>query len=169
MKKFFKSKWFIYISYTVVILLLTVLESTPHLFSILGVKPILLLPFALAVAIHKGEVAGAIVGTVCGLMFDISINSPFGAYAFFFLFFGVSVGLLSRLLLQKTWFNHMFLVFVSSLLIQFLDFFFNYILYGYSSVAIIFFTHHFVCVVYNYMFATLIAGPIVVVTTMFFM
>ena len=149
MKKFFKAKWFIYGFYAVMILLLTALESTPHLFEILGVKPVLLLPFALAVAMHKGEVTGATVATVCGLMFDICINSPFGAYAFFFLFFGVSVGLLSRLLLQKTWFNHAFLVFVSSLLIQFLDFFFNYILYGYSGIGVIFLTHHIPCVIYT--------------------
>ena len=149
MKSFFKSKWFIFIFYFVVILVLTALQSTPHLFEIFGVKPMLLLPFALAVAIHKGEIAGAVISIICGLLFDISIASPFGAYAFLFMVFGVGVGLLSRLLLQKAWFNYSVLVFISSFLIQFFDFFFNFILYGYTDIFTIFLTHHLPCAIYT--------------------
>jgi rod shape-determining protein MreD len=148
-KKFFKSKWFLYSFYAVAILILTALQSTPHLFEILSVKPVLLLPFALAAATHKGEVEGAVISIICGILFDISINSPFGAYTFFFMVFGVSAGLLSRFLLQKSWFNFMFIVGISSLLIQFFDFFFNYILVGYSCVGVIFLTHHLLCAIYT--------------------
>ncbi len=149
MKVFLKSKSFLWICYSFLILLMVVFQSTPHLFEILSVKPLFLLAITISIAMEKGEVAGALVGVFGGLLWDMALPSPFGSYGFLFMVFGVVVGLMSRLLLQKTWFNNLFLVFGSVLIIQIIDFFFNYVIFGYSGIASVFFTQHLPCVLYT--------------------
>ena len=149
MKFFLKSRSFLCICYGILILLMVVFQSTPHWFEIFNVKPLFLLALTISIAMEKGEIAGEIVGVISGLLWDMALPSPFGSYGFLFMFFGVVIGLLSRLLLQRTWFNNMFLVFGSVLVIQVIDFFFNYVIFGYTRIATVFLTQHLPCVLYT--------------------
>ncbi len=149
MKAFLKSKTFLWLSYGIIILLFATLQSTPHLFEIFGVKPLLLLAFTISAAIFKGEVMGAVVGVSCGLLWDMALTSPFGGFGFLFMVVGVTVGLLSKFLIQRTWFNNLFLVFTATLIIQSIDFFFNYAIFGYEGSGIVFLTHHLPCTAYT--------------------
>lgn len=149
MKMFLKSKSFLWISYSLLVVLMVIFQSTPHLFEILSVKPLFLLAITIPIAMEKGEIAGAIIGVAGGLLWDMALPSPFGSYGFLFMVFGVIVGLLSRLLLQRTWFNNLFLVFLSVLIIQLIDFFFNYVIFGYVGISKVFFTQHILCVLYT--------------------
>lgn len=149
MKGFLKSKSFLWIAYIVLIVVLTVFQSVPHFFEIFGVKPLFLLALIIPIAMEKGEVVGAVVGVISGLLWDMALPSPFGSYGFLFMCFCVIVGLLSRLLLQRTWFNNLFLVFACVLIIQMIDFFFNYTIFGYEGISKIFFTQHIPCVIYT--------------------
>ncbi len=149
MKTFLKSKSFLWISYAFIILLSMTIQSVPHLFEILGAKPLLLLIIPITAAIYKGEVVGAVCGVSCGLLWDMALTSPFGSYGFLFMVFGVVVGLMSRFLIQRTWFNNLFLVFAGVLIIQTIDFFFNYVIFGYEGVGIVFLTHYIPCIIYT--------------------
>ena len=130
MKGFLKSKSFLCVAYIVLIVILADFQSVPHLFEIFSVKPLFLLSLIITIAMEKGEVAGAVVGVASGLLWDMALPSPFGSYGFLFMCFCVIVGLLSRLLLQRTWFNNLFLVFICVLIIQSIDFFFNYTIFS---------------------------------------
>ena len=64
-------KWGCYILLLVVC---TVVQTTPGLFQFGAAKPLWLLPLGLAVSALEGEFAGAIFGAVCGLMWDSSAS-----------------------------------------------------------------------------------------------
>ena len=67
--------------YTLLMLLCTVLQTTPGLFQFGAAKPLWLLPLALAVAVFEGEFAGALFGAVCGLMWDYTAGRTVGMLA----------------------------------------------------------------------------------------
>ena len=72
-------KW---VCYTLLMLLCTVLQTTPGLFQLGDAKPLWLLPLALAVAVEEDEFAGGIFGAVCGLMWDYTAGRTVGMLAF---------------------------------------------------------------------------------------
>ncbi len=83
-------KWGCYILLLVVC---TVVQTTPGLFQFGAAKPLWLLPLGLAVSALEGEFAGAIFGAVCGLMWDYTAGRTVGMLALemMILCFGVSV------------------------------------------------------------------------------
>ena len=83
-------KWGCYILLLVVC---TVVQTTPGLFQFGAAKPLWLLPLCLAVSAAEGEFAGAIFGAVCGLMWDYTAGRTVGMLALelMILCFGVSV------------------------------------------------------------------------------
>jgi len=80
--------------YVLLILLLYVLQTTPRLFEIYGVKPMLVIPAAIAIAMHEGELTGGIYGAFAGLLCDMGGFGLFGFNGVVFLLAGVSAGLL---------------------------------------------------------------------------
>lgn len=59
-----------YVTYSLLMLVLYVLQSTPQLFSIAGIKPILVFPFAVAVAMFDKQLAGGLFGLFAGILCD---------------------------------------------------------------------------------------------------
>ena len=53
-----------YCTLTVLFLLIYVLQSTPGLFSVLGVKPVLLIPAAITLAMYEGEFSGGLCSII---------------------------------------------------------------------------------------------------------
>ena len=80
-------------------------------------KPLLLLPLAISIAMFEGEWVGGLVAMGCGLLWDMAGEAPFGSYGVLCLVVGVSTGLLLKLLLRNEWFNCLFIVFIASLFI----------------------------------------------------
>ena len=111
-------KW---VCYALLMLLCTVLQTTPGLFQLGSAKPLYLLPLCLAAAVFEGEFAGAIFGAVCGLMWDYTA--------------GRTVGMLSavvQLYLQNTPQNFAALAGGAALLVLACDWLFFYYMPGYS-------------------------------------
>ncbi|MBQ9743414.1 MAG: rod shape-determining protein MreD [Ruminococcus sp.] len=76
-----KLKYLRYIAYIVEILVLYVLSGTPGFMpSIMGVKPIILLPVALTIAVFEGEVPAMLYGALCGALCDIGSGTDLGLY-----------------------------------------------------------------------------------------
>ena len=92
-----------YSIYALLILLLAVLQFTPHFLpKILGNSPIYLLPAVITIAMFEGESAGAGYAVFAGILWDVQTGFAFGANALFLLLIGVAVGLLIQLLFRNT-------------------------------------------------------------------
>lgn len=77
------------------------LQGTPFLFpTVSGMRPELLLPFVVAVAVCEGEVTGGVVGLFAGLLWDLTGMAPFGYHGLFLMAAGIFAGLLVRTLLH---------------------------------------------------------------------
>lgn len=139
-------KWVVLGLFTIIVF---TLQATPSFLEIFGVKPVLLLPLAIAIPMFEGEWAGGFAALGCGLLWDMSSESPFGSYGFLCLVAGVATGLLLRFLLRNEWFNCMFLVFVASLVVFSLEFLFTYAIYSYEDYAQVFFTKHLPMIAYT--------------------
>ena len=67
-----------YVTYSLLILVLYVLQSTPQLFSIAGIKPVLVFPFAVAVAMFDKQLAGGLFGLFAGIPVDFISGHLYG-------------------------------------------------------------------------------------------
>lgn len=77
-----KRKLFRCIAYAVLIILLYVLQDTPYLLpEIFGGKPMLLSAFAFTVATKEKRIPSLIIGAVCGILTDASLNGNVGFFA----------------------------------------------------------------------------------------
>lgn len=139
-------KW---ICLSVLMLLVFTLQSTPSFLSIRGIKPVLLLPLAVSISMFEVEFAGIMSAMCCGLLWDISGESLFGAYGILFLAAGVATTLLMKHLLRNEWFNCLFLVAAFSLVIFSSQFLFTYAIYGYEHVEQIFLYRHLPMMAYT--------------------
>ena len=120
-KKFFS--FFRYVVYAILFLTLYVLQNTPSLFSVYGVKPILLIPAAVVFAMYEGEFVGGVFGALAGMLCDLG-----GFFLFGF----------DAILLRRNLRNAFMMVFVSMLIRCCLTYFFMYHIWQYEDVASIF-------------------------------
>ncbi len=77
-----KLLFFRYFAYSLLIILLYVLQATPMLMpEIFGGKPLLLLCLALSIASVEDKIPSLIFGAVCGIITDISAGGTVGFFA----------------------------------------------------------------------------------------
>ena len=125
------------------------LQSTPSFLEINDVKPILLLPLAIAIPMFEAEWAGGFAALACGLLWDMAGESPFGSYGFLCLVAGVTTGLLLRFLLRNEWFNFVFLVFIASVVTFSAEFLFTYAIQGYEQFGQVYLQKHLPMIAYT--------------------
>lgn len=76
-----KLKFLRFVAYAIEIIVLYVLSGTPGFMpAILGVKPLLLLPVAITIAVFESEVTAMIFGLICGCLCDIGFSTNIGFY-----------------------------------------------------------------------------------------
>lgn len=74
--------FFRYFAYSILIILLLVLQSTPNLFpEIFGSKPLLLVAFSFCIASKEDKIPSLIFGAVCGVLTDIATGGSIGFFA----------------------------------------------------------------------------------------
>lgn len=73
-------------------------------FTVLGVKPELMLLIAVSGGVVGGPVRGAIVGFAAGIVIDVFLRTPMGQSALVFSLVGYSVGVLFTGVLTPTWY-----------------------------------------------------------------
>ncbi len=150
-----KLKWIIY---AVILLVLYILQTTPLLFQILGIKPVLLVPFAVCLSLFESEKAAAAYAIAAGLLWDISSNKLFGFRAILLMCCCISVTLLVMYLMRNKLINGLFFVLCVMLIIELLDYVFFYVIWGYSN-------HHLILL--NYLLPTLIYTVIITIPMYF--
>lgn len=77
-----KLTFFKYFAYSLEIILLSVLQSTPNFLpEFFGSKPLLLVPLALVIASKEDKIPALIFGAVCGLITDLATGGIIGFFA----------------------------------------------------------------------------------------
>ncbi len=126
-----------YTIYCLFMLALYILQTTPGFLSVFGIKPNLVLPVAMAVAVCEGEFPGGIFGAVAGILCDFSAVSLFGFQGAILLACCTAAGLLTVYWLRPTIINFILLLaaalFIHGMLIYLLSFY----MWGYEDVILV--------------------------------
>ena len=121
--------------YVLALFVCAALQTTPGLFQLGQAKPLLVLPLCLAVAVFEGEFAGALLGTVGGLLWDYAAGRTVGMLALELLLLCFGVSVLVQLYLQVNPGNFAAVNTITALLVLSLDWLFFYYMPGYSGAA----------------------------------
>lgn len=71
-----------FFAYVIEILIIYILEQTPNLIpSVYGVRPVILVPVAVMIALFEGHVVGAVFGFFIGLLLDVGATGGIGFYS----------------------------------------------------------------------------------------
>lgn len=128
-------KWAIY--YFLLIIVYS-LQTTPRLFEIFSVKPILLLPLVVCVCMYEGVMCSTVYAMIAGFLWDISSDKLFGFNAVILLCCGMLISLVCIFYLRTKLVNSLGFCLITALLQGFLDFIFYYAIWDYSNVSIVF-------------------------------
>ncbi len=82
-------------------ILMLVIQTTPHLLEFFDIKPMILAPLFVAVAMREGEFAGGLFGAFIGILSDYSSYTFFGFNSLYFMIWGVGIGLLTTHLIHN--------------------------------------------------------------------
>jgi len=124
-------KW---VCYALLLLVCTVLQTTPGLFQLGSAKPLYLLPLCLAAAVFEGEFAGAIFGAVCGLMWDYTAGRTIGMLALELMILCFALSAVVQLYFKTSVPNFLLLNTLGAMVVLTLDWLFFYYMPGYSDV-----------------------------------
>lgn len=92
---FYRKNTLKWLAYALSLLVIAALQTTPYLFpTVSNIRPILLVPFVIAVATREGIGAGGAFGVAAGLFWDLSGGAPFGFHGFFLMAIGILTGIL---------------------------------------------------------------------------
>lgn len=141
-----------HIAFAVTLIVCFVLQSTPGLFAVAGVRPILLIPAAVTLAMHEGEFVGGLYGALAGALCDLGSFSFYGLYSILLLVLCSGCGLLAVYLLQNSARVALLLCAGVTLIVVLLRFYFDFGLWGYSGISGIFWRQSVPAMVYTLLF-----------------
>ena len=121
--------------YVLALFVCAALQTTPGLFQLGQAKPLLVLPLCLAVAVFEGEFAGALLGTVGGLLWDCTAGRTVGMLALELLLLCFAVSAVMQLYFKNSAANFALIASAAALLVLTLDWLFFYYMPGYSGAA----------------------------------
>lgn len=118
--------------YMLVILLLYVLQTTPGFLQVFGVKPFLVIPMVICIAMYEGEFVGALLGAFGGLLCDMAASTFFGFYTVSLFLFCTGTGLCIIYLMKNDVKGAVLLCGGYVLAMGLIEFTFYYMLWGYD-------------------------------------
>lgn len=126
-----------YTIYGLFMLALYILQTTPGFLSVFGLKPNLVLPVAMAVAVCEGEFPGGIFGAAAGVLCDFGAVSLFGFQGAVLLACCTAAGLLTVYLLRPTMVNFILLLAASLLIHGMLIYLLSFYMWDYEDVGLV--------------------------------
>lgn len=128
--------------------------------TILGIRPNLVLAYVVCIASICGMKNGLIIGTVCGIVFDIAAFSFFGFNSIYFLLCGLLLSFLCEEFFKVSTSLLVVEIFVVSLLYGLLVYMFNFMAKGQAG----FLTYMLRIIVPEALYTTLLSWPIILIT-----
>ncbi len=138
-----------YTVYVLFILICFVLQQTPSLFSVFGVKPVLIVSAAVCIAVFEGEFAGALLGAFAGVLCDMGSITIFGFNGILMLVFCAACGLLILFLLRPNFLSSLMLCAAVLFLRGTLEYLSCLAIWGYESVGMYYLRYTLPCIVYS--------------------
>lgn len=120
--------------YVLLLLFCYVLQTTPDLFVIAGIKPVLVIPIAVVIAMQEGEFIGCIYGTAAGFLHDMNSSALFGYHALMTAVCCTMIGLFVIYLVQYNLLGCLLFVSATLLIQGSIAFLFTYGMWGHESV-----------------------------------
>ena len=120
--------------YVLLLGVLYVLQTTPGFLQVGGVRPNLVVPAAICIAMLEGEFLGGVYGALAGVLCDLGGMSIFGFNGIILLAAGVAAGLAFIYLLRPCLANFLLVTLGALAARGLLDYFFNYYMWGYRQV-----------------------------------
>lgn len=121
-------KW---VTYILELFLVYIIQYTPNLLpSFLGVKPLLLVVFALSISMFESENRAMWIGLIAGLLMDLGSSTVFGFNALILMILCYVCGILVVFLMRNNIVSAMVLGISGLLLMELLRWFFVYVLWG---------------------------------------
>ncbi len=146
-------KWALY---SAILFLLLVIQTTPGLFAIKGVKPVWILPLAVFVAVFEGETGGFCFAVATGLAWDSMSDKPLGFSSIILAVCCVVIALLVIFFVKASILNCCILCFGTICAYCFFDFLFFYAIWGTGGLTSIFLTHFLPMIIYTSVVSPLI-------------
>ena len=128
-------KWTIYY---LLLLLFYTLQTTPYLFQIFGIKPVLILPLVVCISMYEGVMPSSVFSMIAGLLWDISSDKLFGFNAVILLCCSSLISLSFIYYLRTKLVNCIAFCCITTVLQGLIDFLFYYAIWDYPNVSIIF-------------------------------
>ena len=127
--------------YAFALLLLYVLQTTPGFLTFWNVKPLLVLPLVVSIAMMEGELVGGLFGLAAGILCDTSGITLFGINSLLYMMACVAIGLMVIYYMQPSRLNS--LIFTGAVLVlrQLFEYFFYYVMWGYEDISLILLRH----------------------------
>ena len=124
------TRWILY--YVLILFSFTLMTSGTFL------KPVLLVPLALAISIENDLMGSAFTGAFCGMLIDIACGRLFGYNAVILAFFCALVSLMFELYLRPRFFNYLWITAVVAFAQCWLDYKFYYQIWDLADIQVIF-------------------------------
>ncbi len=153
MTKLLQRKILKFFTYAMIVFGAYILQTTPGLLEFCGIKPIIVLPLCICIAVFEGEFVGGLFGFFMGLFCDSSSEIVFGFNALIYLVFCVFAGLAAIYVFRRSTMNVMLLCLGAVFLRSVIEFFFAFVLYEYEGLVPYFYTVIAPQIVYSAIFA----------------
>jgi len=128
-----------YVLLALCVFVLYILQGIPGFLQIFGVKPVLIIPFCINLAMLEDDEHTLIVYVIAGLLMELSAGRIVGMYTIPLIIACVVCTILVKFVFQPNYRNTVALSFVCTFVILLVDFFFSYILPGHKKLFTVFF------------------------------
>lgn len=113
------------------------------------VKPLWLIPISFCIASVHGTVIAAVTGILCGLLMDISCGTLPGYHGILLFLMCMLISILYDRLMQQRFWNLVFFTGIAAFLVTSLDYIFQYAIWGYDNVSLIYVYYALPCLLYT--------------------
>ena len=139
-------------AYTIEILVFFVIERIPNLVpSVNHVKPMILVPVAVMIALFEGKNVGIVFGFIIGLFLDTSATGKIGFYSAVLACLGFLVGTAAQKIIKFNLITSVAFVIAFTTAFYFAHFIFEYLFRGYQDAIYALFNHYLIGMLYTVM------------------
>ena len=136
-------KFFRYLAYSLEMILLFILGTTPNFLpEIFGATPCLLLSLAMAIAVFEAEVPAMFFGLFCGLLTDIGFSNSVGLFTVMMTIVCFILGFCANNIITIKFWNFMLIATVVIAGVLSLHFVFEFVIKGYDNMGVYFVNHY---------------------------